>query len=99
MTQTPQVISPVVQLHHVMHNMDKLFTMVLLDTARKFSRTGNDKALTVMGNVVVECNPTEDSVVVIKLLVDSLKFRRSQNIDRNPIQVQPFGNVYPMLLR
>ena len=46
----------------------------------------------------VECNPTEDSVVVIMLLVGISKFSRSRNIERNPIQVQPYGNVHLMLL-
>ena len=50
-----------------------------------------------MGDVVVECNPTEESVVVVMLLVDSPKFRRSQNIEQNPTQVQPYGNVHLML--
>ena len=51
-----------------------------------------------MGNVAVECNPTEDSVVVVMLLVDSPKFSKSQKIERNPIQVQPSDNVRLMLL-
>ena len=51
-----------------------------------------------MGKVVVKCNPTEDSVVVVMLLVDSPKFRIIQNIEWNPIQVQPSGNVHLMLL-
>ena len=29
-----QVIFPIVQHHHAMHNMDKWFTMLLLDPAR-----------------------------------------------------------------
>ena len=72
--------------------------MVLLDPTRSFFRTDNYKALIVMGNVVIESNPTGDSVVVIIILVASLKFRKSQIIERNPIQVQPSGNVHRMLL-
>ena len=72
--------------------------MVLLDPTRSFFRTDNYKALIVMGNVVIEINPTGDSVVVIIILVASLKFRKSQIIERNPIQVQPSGNVHRMLL-
>ena len=72
--------------------------MVLLDHARYFFRTGNDKAPIVMGDVVVECNPTEDSLFVVMLLVESPKFRRTRNIERNPIQVQTSGNVHIMLL-
>ena len=81
-----------------MHNMEKWFTMVLLDPTRWFFCTGNDKASIVMGDVAVECNPTEGSVVVVMLLVDSPKFRRSRTIEQNPIQLQPSGNVHLMLL-
>ena len=51
----------------------------------------------VMGDVLVECNPIEDSVVVV-MLMDIPKFRRSLNIECKPIQVQPPGNVHPILL-
>ena len=62
------------------------------------SRIDNEKASIVMGDVVVECNLTEDSAVVVMILVESPKFRRSGNIERNPIQVQPSGNFHLMLL-
>ena len=44
-----------------------------------------------MGDVVVECNPTEYSVIVVMLLVNRPKLMRSRNIEWNPIQVQPSG--------
>ena len=94
----PKLIFPVVQFHHVIHNMYKWFTVVLLDPAHEFLRTGIYKASIVMGDVVVEFNPTEDSVVVVMLLLDRPKFSRSRNIEWNPIQVPPSGNVHLMLL-
>ena len=51
-----------------------------------------------MDNFVVECDTTEDSVAVVMLLLDRPKFRRSQKIEWNIIQVQPSGNVHIMLL-
>ena len=48
-----------------------------------------------MGDVVVGCNTTADSVVFVMLIgeISALfpKFRGSQNIELNPIQVQPSG--------
>ena len=41
-----------------------------------------------MGNIVVECNPTEDSVVVVILLMDSPKSKRSQTIEWNNDRVK-----------
>ena len=52
-----------------------------------------------MGDVVVKCIPTDGSLVVVMVLVDISKFRISWNIERNPIQVQPSGNVHLMLLK
>ena len=51
-----------------------------------------------MGDVVVEFNPTDDSVVVVMIILDSPKFRRSRNIEQYPIKLQPSGNVHLMLL-
>ena len=50
-----------------------------------------------MGDVLVKCNPIEDSVVVV-MLMDIPKFGRSLNIECKPIQVQPSGNAHLMLL-
>ena len=67
------------------------------EAAKKQSKE-NGAASIVMGSVVVECNPTEDSVVVLMLIVDSPKLRGSRNIERNTIQVQPSGDVHLMFL-